>query len=135
MHETLAQVGSKSHGTWIPSRLLIDAEVVVEEARPDEDREVGGDRVRDHEQRALQLLQPQVGLVQRDREEEAEREGEEDREARVHERPDEDADERVADERVGEDRLEVLQADVRAPARLEHVTRRRLTYEPSPLSL
>ena len=73
MHDTLAQVGSKSHGNVYPEQVVDDPELVVQEPCPDEDREVRGDRERHHEQRALEPLQLQVGLVQRDREEEAER--------------------------------------------------------------
>ena len=103
-HETLAQAGSKSHGMCDAEQVVDDTEVVVEEAGPDEDGEERGNRVGDHEQGALQPLQPQLRLVENDRQEEPEGEGEEDGDARVDERPDEDADERVADERVGEDR-------------------------------
>ena len=59
-------------------------------------------------------------------EEEPDRELDENGEERVRERPDEDANERVANERIREDRLEVLEAHVRLPARLEKLAGRRL---------
>ncbi len=99
--------------------LVDDPELVVQEALPHEHGEEGRHREGQHEQRALGATQHQARLVERDREEEADRELDQDGQEREGEGPDEDADERIADERVGEDRLEVLQADVRAPARLE----------------
>ena len=65
-----------------PERLVDDPELVVQEPLPDEDREERGDREREHEQRALDPPQLEAGLVQRDREEEADRELDEDGEDR-----------------------------------------------------
>ena len=39
----------KSHGTWMPNSCVDDAEVVVQEARPHEQREEAGDRLGDDE--------------------------------------------------------------------------------------
>ena len=76
--------------------------------------------------RSDRLHAPEVeaALVEHDGEKEAERERQEHGESGVDDRPDEDADERVADERVGEDLLEVVEADVDAPPLLEHLARR-----------
>ena len=111
-------------------RLVDDPELVVQKPLPDEDREESGDRERQHEQGALRPTQLELGLVEGDREEEADRELDEDGDEREDERPDEDADEGVANERIGEDRLEVLEADVGAPARLERLPRRRRRRSP-----
>ena len=134
MHDTFAQVGSKSHGMSRSERLVDDAELVVQEPLPDEDREEGGDREREHEQRALDPPQLEAGLVEHDREEEADRELDEDGEERERERPEEDADERIANERVGEDRLEVLRSRRASSSPARAATPDGDSYAPSPLS-
>ena len=74
MQETFAQVGSKSHGMFEPERLVDDAELVVQQALPDEHAEERGNREREDEQRALDPAQLERRLVQHDREEQPERE-------------------------------------------------------------
>ncbi len=108
-----------------PERLVDRAELVVQQSLPDEHGEERRDRERQDEERALDAPQLERRLVQHDREEQPEREHDEHRERRVRERPDEDADERIAIERIREDGREVLEADVRPPSGLEHLARRR----------
>ena len=123
-----------SHGTWMPNSLVDDAEVVVQETGPDEQREEARDRVRDDEDRAVEALEAQPALVERDREEEADGEREEDGRGREDERPGEDRQKGLADERVVDDLAEVAKADVGLPARLELLLGVPDTNEPSPLS-
>ena len=54
--------------------LVDDAEVIVQQAGPDEEREEARHRPRDDEGGAVETLQAHAALVERDREEEAERE-------------------------------------------------------------
>ena len=64
MHDTFAQVGSKSHGMSVPQHLVDDPELVVQEPVPDEDREERGYGERQDQQRALGPPKLEVGLVQ-----------------------------------------------------------------------
>src|SRR5215211_6205191 len=80
-------------------QLVDDPEVVVQQAAPDEDGQEGRDRVRQHEDHAVEALQREL-LLERDRQEEPEGEREPDGQRCEHERPEEHAQERVADQRV-----------------------------------
>src|SRR4051812_33051693 len=96
-----------------------DAEVVVQKALPDEQREKSRNRPGDENQRPVGPLESQSLLVQDDREEQADEEGEEDDGAGEEDGPDEDLEERPSVLRVGEDLAEVVSANVRLPAGLE----------------
>ena len=103
MHETFAQFGVEEPRDVDVEAPVHDAEVVVQQALPDEQREEARNRPRDEDERAVDALEAHALLVERDREQEAEREREEDDRDREDERPDEDLEERPADERVVDD--------------------------------
>ncbi len=93
------------------------AELVVQQSGPHEQRQEARDRPRDDEDRAVDLLEAHAALVQRDREEESDREREEHRRAGEDECPDEHADERRAHGRVVRDAREVLRSRRRSSSR------------------
>ena len=102
-----------------------DTELVVEETGPDEDRQQPGHRIRDHEHRPVEAAHAHPLLVQGDREEQAESEGQQDRQRREHDRPEKDAQERLANERVVDQPVEVREADPGPPSGLDLLTARR----------
>ena len=92
------------------------AEILVEQALEDQDRDEGRHRVGQDQHQAVERLAAQMRPLQDHRQQHAQREGERHRERREHQRPDEDRQHRRADALGREDALEIGPADIYAPA-------------------
>ena len=77
--ETRAQFASKSHGTWMPKRWLMIPKSSFRRPAQTSRLEEARDRPGDDDRRAVEALKAQPVLVERDREEETERERTEER--------------------------------------------------------
>ncbi len=94
-HETFAHVGSKSHGMLVPRAWLMTPNSSFKRPRQTSTARNAGIGEREDEQRPLEPDELEARLVQRDREEEPDRELDEHGEERVYERPGEDPQERA----------------------------------------